>query len=79
LQFDQDGRPFEVPASTADDEALPVSSTPSRDFVRVVGSDSALTVTRALGVQSRVSVGLGAYGGRRAVATAGVQSEVAND
>ena len=77
LQFDQDGRPFEVPASTADDEAQPVIAPPSRDFVRVVGGETALSVTRALGVQSRVSVGLGAYGGRRSVATAAVQDEVA--
>ena len=77
LQFDQDGRPFEVPAATADGAAQPEIAPPSRDFVRVVGSDSALSVTRALGVQSRVSVGLGAYGGRRAVAAAAIQSGVA--
>ena len=76
LQFDQDGRPFEVPAATADGAAQPEIAPPSRDFVRVVGNDSALNVTRALGVQSRVSVGLGAYGGRRAVAAAAVQSGV---
>jgi flagellar hook-length control protein FliK len=77
LQFDQDGRPFEVPAATANDEAKLEMAPPSRDFVRVVGSDSALSVTRALGVQSRVSAGLGAYGGRRAVAVVAVQSGVA--
>ena len=77
LQFDQDGRPFEVPASMADEEAQPVIAPPSRDFVRVVGGETALSVTRALGVQSRVSAGLGAYGGRRSAATAAVQDGMA--
>ena len=61
----------------ADEEAQPVIAPPSRDFVRVVGGETALSVTRALGVQSRVSAGLGAYGGRRFAATAAVQDGVA--
>ncbi len=70
LHFDQDGRPFDLPTASSADQAPIELAPPTRDFVRAGGGETALSVTRALGVQSRVSVGLGAYGGRRAMAAA---------
>lgn len=75
LHFDQDGRPFDLPA-TGGSSAMPAELvTPTREFVRTVGGETSLSVTRALGVQSRLATGIGAYGGRRTLAAVATEVE----
>lgn len=70
VYFDQNGQPFDVQPVVAP-LAAPTATDAGSENLRASG-ESISSVTRALGVQSRVSVGLGAYGGRRALASATV-------
>ncbi len=70
VYFDQNGQPFDVQPVVAP-LAAPTATDAGSENLRASG-ESISSVTRALGVQSRVSAGLGAYGGRRALASATV-------
>ena len=70
VYFDQNGQPFDVQPVVAP-LAAPTATDSGSENLRASG-ESISSVTRALGVQSRVSAGLGAYGGRRALASATV-------
>lgn len=70
VYFDQNGQPFDVQPVVAP-LAAPTAADAGSENLRASG-ESISSVTRALGVQSRVSAGLGAYRGRRALASATV-------
>ncbi len=70
VYFDQNGQPFDVQPVVAP-LAAPTATDAGSENIRASG-ESISSVTRALGVQSRVSAGLGAYGGRRVLASSTV-------